>query len=82
MQTFGLSALHLWIKYRTVRDPLVRVTLLDLYYLSHLRPKKQKSRPTAVALWSKCFFLYCKYRRALKALETCRERQDGTDTRL
>ncbi|AAD09738.1 ORF4 [Bovine adenovirus 3] len=71
MQAFSVVTFGLWLQHRDNPDLSVRLALLDLYYLSSRRQRqKEKScRLSKTALWQKCFFMYCKYKRTQKLLQ-------------
>lgn len=75
MQGFLLDVLHLWIRHRGSKDPAVRAALLELHYLARQRRRLvadgeggSTSSRDRTALWRRCFFMYCKYREALRLL--------------
>ncbi|UDF05979.1 ORF4 [reindeer adenovirus 1] len=77
MQAFSVVALSLWLQHRSHPEESVRVALLDLYYLSNWKRRAAgRSRQLSkTALWQKCFFMYCKYKRAeevLQSFSSCR----------
>lgn len=71
MQAFSVVAFGLWLQHRNNPEESVRVALLDLYYLSNRRQRSEQknSRLSKSALWQKCFFMYCKYKRLQRLLQ-------------
>ncbi|ART33382.1 E4-2 [Deer mastadenovirus B] len=71
MQAFSLVAFGLWLQHRSNCEETVRVALLDLYYLSNYKHRQERKirALSKSALWQKCFFMYCKYKRVQKILQ-------------
>lgn len=70
IQLFCACVLELWLKYRYTDDCLLRGVLGDLFYVARegRRSVRQAARRDKTVLWRKCFFLFCKYREAVRLL--------------